>query len=67
VVAGALRSGGTRLGVAVLVALAGVIVAGIAFIPGVGYALAVAVPLFGHWVSRRRPDRHAGLRILAKD
>jgi hypothetical protein len=67
VVASALRSGGTRLGLAVLVALAGVVVAGLAFIPVVGYALAVAVPLFGHWVSRRRPDRHAGLRILAKD
>jgi hypothetical protein len=44
-----------------------VVVAGLAFIPVVGYALAVAVPLYGHWVSRRRPDRHAGLRILAKD
>jgi hypothetical protein len=67
VVAGALRRGGTRIGLAVLVALGGVIVAGIAFIPVVGYAEAVAIPLFAHWVSRRRPDRHAGLRILAKD
>jgi hypothetical protein len=67
VVAGALRRGGTRFGLAVLVALGGVIVAGIAFIPVVGYAVAVAAPLFGHWVSRRGPDRHAGLRILAKD
>jgi hypothetical protein len=67
VVAGALRRGGTRVGVAVLVAMAGVIVAGIAFIPVVGYAEAVAAPLFAHWVSRRGPDRHAGLRILAKD
>jgi hypothetical protein len=67
VVAGALRRGGTRLGLAVLVAMAGVILAGIAFIPGVGYGEAVATPLFAHWVSRRGPDRHEGLRILAKD
>jgi hypothetical protein len=67
VVAAALRRGGTRLGLAVLVAMAGVIVAGIAFIPVVGYAEAAAIPLFAHWVSRRGPDRHAGLRILAKD
>jgi hypothetical protein len=67
VVAGALRRGGTRLGLAVLVALGGVIVAGVAFIPVLGYAEAVAIPLFAHWVSRRPPDRHAGLRILAKD
>jgi hypothetical protein len=67
VVAAALRRGGTRLGLALLVAMAGVIVAGIAFIPVVGYAEAAAIPLFAHWVSRRGPDRHAGLRILAKD
>jgi hypothetical protein len=67
VVAGALRRGGTRLGLAVLVAMAGVVVVGIAFIPVVGYGEVVAIPLFAHWVSRQGPDRHAGLRILAKD
>jgi hypothetical protein len=67
IVATALRRGGTRFGLAVLVALVGVVVAGIAFIPALGYAEAVATPLFAHWLSRRRPDRHAGLRILAKD
>ena len=67
IVAAALRGGGTRFGLAALVVLAGVIVAGVAFIPVVGYAEAVAAPLVAHRVSRRRPDRHAGLRILAKD
>ncbi|MGE5274275.1 MAG: hypothetical protein ACM3QU_11040 [Verrucomicrobiota bacterium] len=67
VVAGALRGGGTRLGVAVLVALAGLLLAGIAFVPAAGYLEVVAVPLYALRLGRRRPDRHSGLRILAKD
>jgi hypothetical protein len=67
VVAGALRSGGTRFGVAVLVVLAGFVLAGLAFVPAVGYLEVVAVPLFALRLGRRGPDRHAGLRILAKD
>jgi hypothetical protein len=67
VVAGALRGGGTRFGVAMLVALAGLVVAGIAFVPAAGYLEAVAVPLYAFRLNRRGPDRHAGLRILAKD
>ena len=67
IVSAALRGGGTPLGLAVLVALAGLILAGIAFIPIVGYLEAVVVPVYAYRLSRRGPDRHAGLRILAKD
>jgi hypothetical protein len=67
IVAGALRGGGTRFGVAVLVAGAGLVLAGLAFVPAVGYLEAVAVPLYALRLGRRGPDRHAGLRILAKD
>ena len=67
VVAGALRGGGTRFGVAVLVALAGLVLAGLAFVPAAGYLEVVAVPLYALRAGRRGPDRHAGLRILAKD
>jgi hypothetical protein len=67
IVAGALRGGGTRLGLAALVALGGLVAAGLSFIPMVGYVELVAIPLFAYRLSRRRPDRHAGLRILAKD
>jgi len=67
VVAGALRAGGTRLGLAVLVAVGGLVLAVLAFIPVVGFLEAVAVPLYALRSNRRGPDRHAGLRILAKD
>jgi hypothetical protein len=67
IVAGALRAGGTRLGVLVIVVLAGLVVASLAFIPGFGYAEAVLVPAFAHRVRRRGRQRYAGLRILAKD
>jgi hypothetical protein len=67
IVAGALRAGGTRVGVAVIVTLAGLIVASLAFVPGVGYAEGVLAPLFAHRMRRRGGRRYAGLRILAKD
>jgi hypothetical protein len=67
IVGGALRGGGTRFGVAVLVALAGLLLAGLAFVPAAGYLEVVAVPLYALRLGRRGPDRHAGLRILAKD
>jgi hypothetical protein len=67
IIAGAVRGGGTRFGVAVLVALAGLVIAGFAFVPAVGYLEAVVVPLYALRLTRRGPDRHAGLRILAKD
>ncbi len=67
IVAGALRGGGTRFGVGAIVALAGVGIAALAFVPGLGYAEAVLVPLFAHRMRRRGDRRYAGLRILAKD
>lgn len=67
IVAGAMRAGGTRLGTALIVILAGLVVASLAFVPGVGYAEAVLAPLFAHRVRRRGDRRYAGLRILAKD
>ncbi len=67
VVAGALRAGGTRLGVAAIVALAGLAVAALGLVPGLGYAVAVAVPLVALRVRGRGGERYAGLRILARD
>jgi len=67
VVAGALRRGGTRLGVALLVAGGAVVAAGLAFIPVVGYLQAVALPVVGFRVRSRAPERYEGLRTLARD
>jgi hypothetical protein len=67
IVAGALRGGGTRLGTAVLVALAGAVVAALGFVPGLGYAEAVVAPLAALRLRRRGGGRYAGLRILARD
>jgi hypothetical protein len=67
IVAGALRGGGTRLGVAAIVVLAGLVVAALAFVPGLGYLEAAVAPALALRL-RRRGDgrRYAGLRILAK-
>jgi hypothetical protein len=67
IVAGAVRAGGTRFGVAVIVALAGLVVAAISFVPGLGYVVAVLVPVSAHRLRGRGGQRYAGLRILAKD
>jgi len=67
IVRGALRRGGTRGGVAALVGGGAVIAAGLAFIPLVGYVLAVVLPALGLRTRSREPDRHAGLRTLARD
>ena len=67
IVAGALRRGGTRLGLAVLVGLAALLTAAFAFVPLVGYLEAVALPAVGLRLRRREPERHAGLRTLARD
>lgn len=66
-VAGTLRRGGTRGGTATLLALASLVGAALAFVPVVGYLEAIAVPLVGLRLRRRAPDRHAGLRSLARD
>jgi len=67
VVEGALRRGGTRGGLALLVGCGALVAAALAFIPVVGYLEAVAVPAFGLRLKSRAPDRHAGLRTLARD
>ena len=67
VVAGALRGGGTRLGVAAIVAGAGLVVAALALVPGLGYLEAAVVPAVALRLRRRGGKRYAGLRILAKD
>jgi hypothetical protein len=67
VVAGALRRGGTRGGLALFVALGAVAVAALAFVPGVGYLEAVALPALGLRLRSRLPERFAGLRTLARD
>jgi hypothetical protein len=66
-VAGTLRRGGTRGGTAALLALGSLVLAALAFVPVVGYLEAVAVPALGARLRRRAPDKHAGLRSLAKD
>lgn len=65
-VTGALRRGGTRGGTATLLAGASLVGAALAFVPVLGYVEALAVPLLGARLRRRSPDRHAGLRTLAK-
>jgi hypothetical protein len=67
IVRGTLRRGGTRLGTAVIVGLAGVGVAALAFIPVVGYLEAIVIPLLAVRLRRREGGRFAGLRILARD
>jgi len=66
VVRGALRRGGTRGGTAILVAGAALVAAGLAFVPALGYLIALALPVFAVRLRRREPERYAGLRTLAK-
>jgi hypothetical protein len=66
-VGGALRRGGTRGGTAALLGLVAVVGAALAFVPVLGYLEAIAVPALGLRLRRRAPERHAGLRSLAKD
>jgi hypothetical protein len=67
IVAGALRRGGTRGGTAAILGLAGLVGAALAFVPVLGYLEALAVPVLGARLRRRAPDKHAGLRTLARD
>jgi hypothetical protein len=66
IVRGALRRGGTAGGTAVLVAGAALVVAGLAWIPVVGYLEALVLVAFAVRLRRREPERYAGLRTLAK-
>jgi hypothetical protein len=67
VVAGTLRRGGTRFGIAAFAGLAAVAIAALAWIPAVGYLEAAVVPALAGRLRRRAPERYAGLRSLAKD
>ena len=67
VVSGALRRGGTRSGLALIVAAVALGLAGLAFVPGAGYFVAVALPILAVRLRRTQADRYAGLRSLARD
>jgi len=67
VVVGGIRRGGTRGGIAFLLLGAGLLIAGLAFIPVVGYLEAIALPALALRLRRTQPERYAGLRTLAKD
>jgi len=67
IVRGALRRGGMRGGTAVLVGVGALAVAGLAWVPVLGYVEALALPVFAARLRRRAPERYAGLRTLAKD
>jgi hypothetical protein len=66
-ISGTVRRGGTRAATALLTALAGLVLAILAFIPLLGFLEAVAVPALGVRLRRREPNRYAGLRTLARD
>jgi len=66
-VRGTLRRGGTPGGTALLLALAALVGAALAFVPVLGYLEAVAMPALGARLRARAPERHAGLRSLARD
>lgn len=67
IVAGALRRGGTRGGIATLVTGAALVAAGLAWIPVVGYLEALVLPALAARLRRTQPERYAGLRTLARD
>ena len=66
-VAGTLRRGGTRGGVAALLLGAAVVLAAVALIPVAGYVEALAAPVLGARLRRRSGETYAGLRTLARD
>jgi len=67
VVAGALRRGGTRGGLALIVAAGATGLAALAFVPGAGYLAVLVLPVLAVRLRRTRAERFAGLRTLAKD
>jgi hypothetical protein len=66
-VRGALARGGTAGGTAVIVGGAALVLAALSFVPVLGYLVALALPVLGLRLRRRQGERHAGLRILARD
>ena len=66
-VRGTLQRGGTRVGTAIFVALAALVLAALALVPFVGYLEALVLPALGARLRRRGGERYAGLRILARD
>ncbi|MGD0167162.1 MAG: hypothetical protein ABSC51_07735 [Gaiellaceae bacterium] len=62
-----LTRGGTRAATALLLLLAALGLAGLAFAPVVGYLEAVLAVLLGLRLRRGGGDRYAGLRTLARD
>ena len=66
IVRGALRRGATPGTTAFLVGSASIAVAMLALIPVVGYVVAVVLPVLAVRRARSEPERHAGLRTLAK-
>jgi hypothetical protein len=67
IVAGALRRGGTRGGLALLLAGVAAGLAALAFVPVLGYLEAVVLPGLAARLRRAQGERYAGLRSLAKD
>jgi hypothetical protein len=67
VVSGALRRGGTRGGLALIVTGIAIGLAGLSFVPLAGYVVALAVPVLALRLRRTQSERYAGLRTLAKD
>jgi hypothetical protein len=63
---GALRRGATPGGTAFLIGSASIAVGLLALVPVAGYVMAVLVPALAARRARNEPDRHAGLRTLAK-
>jgi hypothetical protein len=67
VVAGALRRGGTRGGLALIVAAVAAGIAVLALVPILGYLEAAVLPALAVRLRRSQPERYAGLRTLARD
>jgi hypothetical protein len=59
--------GGTRAGTGVLVGGAALMVAGLAWVPVLGYVEALALPALAARLRYRAPERYAGLRTLARN
>jgi len=55
------------MGTGILVSLAGILLAALAFVPLVGYLEALGLPALAARARKREPERYAGLRTLARD